>query len=110
MKNMEIFGNDLYKGNMEAFLATFTSEHFPNLLSIDMSCMILMFPSLLANGLKTIHITADMFPALDKLSLDSNETDFCKWIANDLSSVIIDDNALHNLNSLKLGCITAIRM
>ena len=38
MKNMEVFGNDLYKGDMEGLMATFTAEHFPVLQSLDMSC------------------------------------------------------------------------
>ena len=39
MKNMEIFGNDLYLGDVDTFFSLFTDDHFPNLQSIDMSCM-----------------------------------------------------------------------
>lgn len=38
IRAMEIFGNDLYKGNMDEFLPLFTAERFPKLDSIDMSC------------------------------------------------------------------------
>ena len=38
MKNMEVFGNDLYKGDMEGLMATFTADHFPILQALDMSC------------------------------------------------------------------------
>ena len=39
LKNMEIFGNDLYKGDVDALMATFTAEHLPALQNLDMSCM-----------------------------------------------------------------------
>ena len=39
LKNMEIFGNDLYKGDVDALMATFTAEHLPALQYLDMSCM-----------------------------------------------------------------------
>ena len=38
LRTMEIFGNDLYKGNMDDFLRLFTVDHFPALTTIDMSC------------------------------------------------------------------------
>ena len=39
IKKMEIFGNDLYLGDVDTFFSLFTDDHFPNLQSIDMSCM-----------------------------------------------------------------------
>ena len=83
LKTMEIFGNDLFKGDVDTFLKLFTPEHLPVLQSLDMS----------SNGLKSIHITENMMPTLELLMLDTN----------DLSSLIIDDNSLPNLTALKLG-------
>lgn len=72
-ENGSCVGNDLYKGNLEGLLSTFTAEHFPNLQSLDMSCRNRkLVNSSIANGISSIHITADMFPAMEKLSLDSN--------------------------------------
>lgn len=84
MKNMEIFGNDLYKGDMDSFLATLTPAHFPVLESLDMS----------SNGLKSIRFTKENVPTLQKLFLDTNG----------LSTITIDDDGLPLLDALKLGC------
>jgi len=38
MRNMEIFGNELVRGDLNGLFDTFTAEHFPSLQSLDMSC------------------------------------------------------------------------
>lgn len=83
MKNMEIFGNDLFKGDMPGFLATLTAEHFPALEALDMS----------SNGLSEIRFTKEMVPSLEKLFLDTNG----------LKSVVVDAGGLPHLKTLKLG-------
>lgn len=83
MRNMEIFGNELVRGDLNGLFDTFTAEHFPSLQSLDMS----------SNGLVSVRISRDFLPALEKLMLDTNE----------LTSVVIEAGALPKLDSLKLG-------
>lgn len=83
LKTMEIFGNDLFKGDMDTFLSLFTAEHLPVLQSLDMS----------SNGLQSLRFTAASVPSLEMLMLDSN----------DLRSLVIEPGSFPRLHTLKLG-------